>query len=190
VYVVPRSGQALDARAVRASLARVLPSYMLPSAVVSVDQLPLTRSGKVDRARLPPPDAGPARDEISAAPRDDDEQRLVSIWTALLPGRRFGVTDGFFDIGGHSLVAVQLVSRIKEQWALDFPLIRVFQKPTIAEQAEEIRRLRAAPAPVVVPVLKRREIPVETTRALTDDQVDTLLRELLARTSSADDANS
>jgi amino acid adenylation domain-containing protein len=127
---------------VRRSLAERLPDYMLPSAYVFLDALPLIPNGKVDRAALPAP--GTHRPELDApfvAPRTPAEVLLASLWSEVLGLQEIGVHDNFFtELGGHSLLATQLVSRVREAFRVDLPLARLFEAPTVAELAAAIDR--------------------------------------------------
>ena len=115
---------------------------MLPSAVVVVDRLPVTASGKIDRRALAAREAGTAQ-EIPAseyvAPRGELEQRIAEIWEELL-GTRVGVTDSFFERGGHSLLAMRSLTRISRLFQVEVPLRRFFERPTIEGLAAAIER--------------------------------------------------
>ncbi|XXX72653.1 amino acid adenylation domain-containing protein [Sorangium sp. So ce134] len=128
-YVVPRPGAALDARALRAALSQRLPEYMVPSAFVVLESLPLTPSGKVDRRSLPEPDGALGNEHV--APRTAGEERLAGIWREVLRAERVGVTDNFFELGGHSLLATQVVSRIRRELGVEVPLRALFEAPTV-----------------------------------------------------------
>ena len=113
-----------------------LPDYMVPSAVVLLDDLPRTASGKVDRKQLPDPALEAAADFV--APRTALEQGIMEIWAEVLGVERVGVTDDFFSLGGHSLLATQVIARIRSRYA-DIPLHSVFTSPTVAGLAEVLR---------------------------------------------------
>jgi acyl carrier protein len=120
----------------RAALHRKLPEYMIPSAFVVLDALPLMANGKVDRRALPPPDlAALASEHAFVAPRTPVEAALAQIWTDLLGRRQIGVHDDFFALGGHSLLATQVVSRVREALGVELPLRRLFEAPTVAAMA-------------------------------------------------------
>ncbi|HEY0607123.1 MAG TPA: amino acid adenylation domain-containing protein, partial [Herpetosiphonaceae bacterium] len=130
--------------ALRAFLKERLPDYMLPSAFVVLETLPLTVNGKVDRRALPEPDA--ARPEIEhafVAPRNPVEQTLAEIWQAVLGVEQIGIHDNFFALGGHSLLATQLVARVRDALQVDVPLRDVFAVPTVTEMAALIETIHA-----------------------------------------------
>ncbi len=139
-------------QALRAHLASKLPDYMVPSAFVVVEAFPRTPSGKIDRRALPAPGRErPALAQPYVAPESELEQALAEIWGQLLRIDRVGVDDGFFDLGGNSLRALQMVAALKKERGLDVPVLQVFQTPTIRAlaaslsedgQPDAIRRLR------------------------------------------------
>ncbi|QIS10007.1 non-ribosomal peptide synthetase [Nocardia arthritidis] len=120
----------------RAYLATRLPAFMVPSAVVPLDRLPLAPNRKLDRAALPDP-------EFTAAeyrpPRTADEAALAALFGELLGVDRVGIDDDFFDLGGHSLLAIRLASRIKAKLGIPVPVRTVFQHSIVADLAAEIR---------------------------------------------------
>ena len=129
-YVVATSGRQLDPSNIRTQLKKALPSFMVPTQVVILPSLPVSKNGKVDRHRLPraterlsPRTSTPARTEL--------EDQMVAIWEELLDKRPIGTADEFFDLGGHSLLAVALVAQVKDRLGLDLSLERLLEKPTI-----------------------------------------------------------
>jgi acyl carrier protein len=137
-YVVP-TGPELSIRELREQLKENLPSYMVPAAIVALPTIPLTTNGKVDRKALPVPDMSIAtRGEEFVAPRSNAEQTLAQIWAEVLRLERVGIHDRFFEIGGHSLKATQVVSRIREVFDVELPLRRIFEQPTVAELASTV----------------------------------------------------
>jgi acyl-coenzyme A synthetase/AMP-(fatty) acid ligase/acyl carrier protein len=123
----------------RVFLKKNLPDYMVPSAFVMLDTIPLTPNGKLDRKALPEPDKlRPQLDTWYAAPRSPTEEQLAEIWSQVLSLDRVGVHDNFFDLGGHSLAATRVVSRVIKQFQLEVPLQSLFQSPTVAEMAAVI----------------------------------------------------
>ena len=146
-YVVPRAGQAVILLELRAFLARQLPDYMVPGAILILDALPLTPHGKVDRRALPAPDyAQLALAQPFTAPRTPVEETLADIWAGVLGLERVGVADNFFELGGHSLLATQVVSRVRAAFAVDLPLRALFEAPTVAGLALAILQYHAAEA--------------------------------------------
>jgi aspartate racemase len=152
-YVVMR-GETVAIGEVRRLLESKLPEYMVPGAFVVLSELPLTSSGKVDRAALPPPAFGddrPNRD--SAARRSLLESSLCSIWEDVLNVRRVGLDDNFNDLGGDSLSAARLFIRIHEVFHKRLPLSTLLRAPTVRDLAEVLRdenRLAASPSLVAV----------------------------------------
>jgi nonribosomal peptide synthetase DhbF len=120
-YVVPATGTALDPAGLRDACRRVLPGYMVPSAVVVIEALPLTPNGKLDRRALPAPDYASGA-EASQAPATAREQALCEVFAQVLGLDRVGVEDSFFDLGGHSLLAAVLVARLADRLGVKISL--------------------------------------------------------------------
>jgi amino acid adenylation domain-containing protein len=129
-----------DLAQLRAHLRSYLPEAMLPSAYVSLDELPLTTSGKVDRRQLHA-DCGRRLQQQPPhqTPRDQIERRLVAIWEQVLQTTAPGIDDSFFEVGGHSIRAIELASEIGKAFDCELPLVQVYQSPTIRELAELVR---------------------------------------------------
>ena len=137
-YIVPRDPIRPTIDRLQSFLREMLPDYMVPSTFMFSDSLPIT-NGKLDRKALPEPDD--KRPELSTAyalPTNEIETALVSIWETILDVRPIGIRDNFFDLGGHSLSATRVVSRIFQRYQLEIPLQSLFQSPTIAEMAAVI----------------------------------------------------
>ncbi|MEO5877917.1 MAG: condensation domain-containing protein, partial [Streptosporangiaceae bacterium] len=134
-YVVARDGAVIDGAALRASVAEVLADHLVPSAVVSLGGLPLTGTGSLDHAALPDPAAEPA---AARPPSGPVETALVALFSEVLDGRPVSVDDNFFRVGGHSLLAVRLVNRIRAVLHLETTLREVFQSPTVAALAARL----------------------------------------------------
>ncbi|HWY76206.1 MAG TPA: amino acid adenylation domain-containing protein, partial [Verrucomicrobiae bacterium] len=136
-YFVARDGALpLDAE-LRRALGEKLPEYMLPSHFIRLDALPLNANGKVDRRALPAPDnSRPNLDVKYSAPRNDIERSLAEVWESVLGTRPIGREDRFFEMGGHSLLAVQLLAQVEKKFGRSLPLAAVFKSPTIAQMAQ------------------------------------------------------
>src|SRR4029077_4580476 len=137
-YIVPRESAPAISE-LRADLKAKLPEYMVPSAFMVLDSLPLTSNGKVDRKALPSPDRDSADlERLYIGPRNASEQAIADIWVEILGVKRIGVHDNFFDRGGHSLKATQIVSRLRKMFRSEIPLRYMFEFPTIAKLAAVI----------------------------------------------------
>ncbi|MCB2102390.1 MAG: amino acid adenylation domain-containing protein, partial [Rhodobacterales bacterium] len=141
-YVVPNGdGTPVDAGAIRAFMLKRLPDYMVPGQVMALDALPLSPNGKVDRAALPQLDRQAANGGAEKVPpRDALETSLVRIWEDILDVRPVGIHDNFFDLGGHSLMALRIQTRIEKALAVTVPATALFETPTVAALAERLRR--------------------------------------------------
>lgn len=138
-YVVWTGNRSEGERALRQQLQHQLPSFMLPSAFVLMNDLPLLPNGKIDSRALPRPEwgrEGPA--DRTVPPTSETEKRLAEIWEEVLKLDRVGITDGFFELGGHSLLAVRVISRIEGVLNVRVPIRILFDRPTIAELASFI----------------------------------------------------
>jgi amino acid adenylation domain-containing protein len=146
-YVVVSEGRTATAGELRRHLKDSLPEYMIPSAFVTLDALPLTPNGKIDRKHLPETDgARPELEEVYVAPRSELERGIASVWQEVLKVEKVGVHDNFFNLGGHSLLIVQVNSRVHEILRVDVPLVDMFKYPTVSSLAEHLSRESAAPA--------------------------------------------
>jgi amino acid adenylation domain-containing protein len=122
---------------VRAYLRERLPSYMIPNVFVTLERLPLTANGKVDRRALPAPvSAGQEEDERYIAPQTEMEHRVVAVWREVLGAERIGVHDNFFDLGGHSLLIVRVHNKLRETLHREIPIVELFRHPTVTALSE------------------------------------------------------
>jgi amino acid adenylation domain-containing protein len=138
-YVLPREGQPPSTTELRRHLQGRLPDYMLPSTFVTVDSMPLTETGKIDRSALPvPEEARPELAQKYIAPRSSLEQVLAGIFAEILKVERVGIQDNFFELGGHSLLATQVTSRIRQLLSVNLPLRKLFEDPTVSGLAEAV----------------------------------------------------
>jgi len=146
-YVIPRGEQEAGAWMEELSiyLRQRLPKYMVPVVIVRMTSFPLNTNGKVDRAALPAPTRA-SRTAAYLSPRNDFEERLVSIWAEVLQLEQVGVNDNFFDLGGHSLSAVRLQQRLIKELGMEIRLLDLFQYPNVSRLAEHLSGGAAAPA--------------------------------------------
>ncbi len=135
-YIVATDGSDPSPATLRAHMRQRLPEYMVPSAYVSIDALPLTRTGKIDHASLPDPDPSLARHNTrTIAPRNETEATLAQIWGDVLGCRTVGISDDFFDIGGDSILAIRVMKLACDQFDIEVEIAALFDFPTIEELA-------------------------------------------------------
>ena len=171
-YATLKPGQFANATQMRNHLRERLPEYMLPTWFVLLNSLPLTSTGKIDRRALPAPtneNLGPEQEYF--APRTPTEEIVGAIFAELLQRNRMGILDNFFESGGHSLLAVQLASRLRETFQVEVSLRRIFENPTVAGVAaalleKEDERLR----------VERTAELMAKLAAISDDQAETMLK--------------
>ncbi|HEX7239950.1 MAG TPA: amino acid adenylation domain-containing protein, partial [Longimicrobiaceae bacterium] len=161
-YVVPEGGEGAASSDLRAWLRERLPEYMVPAVVVALDALPLTPTGKTDRAALPAPPEGESGEEL-VAPRTPTEEILAGVYAEVLRLPRAGAHDDFFALGGHSLLATRVVSRVRAALGVELPLRALFEAPTVAGLAERVEAARreglGMQAPPLVPVPRDHPLP-------------------------------
>ena len=136
-WVVPKAADVPVAE-LREHLLQTLPEYMVPAAFVSLETLPLTTHGKVDRRALPEPGSVLLPASELVAPRSRTEARLAEIWREVLRVEQVGVHDNFFELGGHSLLVSQLSSRVRNAFGVELPLRQVFEAPTLEALAARV----------------------------------------------------
>jgi len=153
-WVTPRDGADSEdlAGSLRASLARRLPSFMVPSAIGVLADLPLLPSGKADRKALAARELPSAGELSGSAPRTPTEEVMEGVFCQLLGRERVGVDDDFFRLGGHSLLATRLVSRVRQVFGVELALRRIFERPTLAGLAAEVEALRREGEPAAPPI--------------------------------------
>ncbi|MDQ1355193.1 MAG: hypothetical protein QG657_5503, partial [Acidobacteriota bacterium] len=153
----------------RETLVKKLPDYMIPSYFVQLEKFPLTANGKIDRKALPEP--GLKAGDSYIAPRDGIEEKLVLLWSEIL-GKdplhvsqlqtSIGIDDNFFESGGHSLRAMTLVSRIRKEFDVEFPLGNIFSEPTVQGMARFIKNTQKSIFEEIKPVEKRQYYPLSS----------------------------
>ncbi|AGN70717.1 hypothetical protein B2K_39560 [Paenibacillus mucilaginosus K02] len=152
----------LAAGELRGRLAAVLPSYMIPSYFVQLAELPLTTSGKVDRRRLPRPDAASSAgaEKGFIAPRNAVEAQLARLWQEVLGVERVSIREDFFELGGHSLRAMTLISRIHQAMGAELPLRQLFLTPTVEGLAAAVEAAGAGTYEGLQPAPKQAYYPL------------------------------
>jgi len=139
-YVVPTPGAAIRPDRLRAFLKEKLPEYMVPSAFVALERLPLSPNGKMDRRALPVPGESRPPAKVFIAPRTRAEELLSGIFGQVLRLKRVSVEDDFFDLGGHSLLATGVVARIRDAFGIELPVRSLFEAPSVAQLAALVAR--------------------------------------------------
>ncbi len=161
---------AIDLTSLRAQARQRLPDYMMPSAIMVMDAMPLTPNGKVDRRALPAPDAEESSADTYVAPRNAEEETLATLWADILGRQKVGIHDNFFDLGGHSLLATQLVARMQKSLGGDIALRMLFEAPTIAQFADLLlqRRMQSVDSDALASMLQELE-------GLSEEDIQSLL---------------
>ncbi|HEX7241467.1 MAG TPA: condensation domain-containing protein, partial [Longimicrobiaceae bacterium] len=144
--------EAIEAERLRAYLAERLPAYMVPSAYVQLEALPLTPRGKVDRRALPVPESMAYAARVYEPPVAGTEAMVARVWAELLRVERVGRWDHFFELGGHSLLAVQVVSRVRQALEVEVALGDLFQRPVLADFARGLESAGRSELPAIEPV--------------------------------------
>ncbi|MGR3867131.1 amino acid adenylation domain-containing protein [Streptomyces graminifolii] len=148
-YVQPDPGLHLDPADLRVFMAGTVPAYMVPAEIMVLDQFPLTRNGKLDRATLPAPESTA---DAGRRPRNAREEILCGLFAGLLGRDDVGIDDDFFALGGHSLLATRLVSRVRFALGVELTIRGLFETPTVAGLARQLEDIDR-------PVLRARELP-------------------------------
>jgi len=134
--------ESLPIESLRSYLQTVLPEYMIPSALVQLEKLPLTANAKVDRRALPSPDINVYSTAIYEEPQGEIEETMAQLWRGILNVQRIGREDNFFELGGHSLLATQVMVKVRASMSVDLPMRAVFEAPTLREMSARIEQLR------------------------------------------------
>jgi amino acid adenylation domain-containing protein len=141
-YLVPQEQANLTRSELQTFLSTHLPEYMIPSVFVKLDELPLTANGKIDRDRLPKPEAhNTIADGSVEQPRSVVEERVTALLSELLEIKHIGIRDNFFHLGGHSLLGAQVIARVRDVFEVELSLRTIFDNPTVEGISAEIERL-------------------------------------------------
>jgi acyl carrier protein len=195
-YVVPRNGQAPNARELRRHLRTKLPEPMVPARYVVLEELPLLASGKVNRRALAGMAGVVLTEQGMTPPRTETERKLGEIWKELLKVEEVGVDQNFFELGGHSLLVLQVIARIRRMFEVELPVRTVFEEPTLAGLAAAVEKAEAQGLKARTPILQRRARPeggaapsrealLAQLDQLSADDVQTLLKRVLDGKESA-----
>ncbi len=163
-YVVLEPASAASVVDLKTYLEGRLPDHMVPGALMLLERLPLNANGKVDRHALPAPQGRPELEEGYQEPRGPVEEGVCGVWRDVLALEKVGVHDDFFDLGGHSLTATQVVSRLRQVFRVELSVRALFESPTVAGLAERVEQARrpggVEPAPPIRPVSRDGELPL------------------------------
>ncbi|MCF5710780.1 AMP-binding protein, partial [Pseudomonas syringae] len=144
----------------REHLLAQLPNYMVPTAYVLLDSLPLTHNGKLDRKALPAPDQSSVISRAYQAPQGATEQAIAKIWQDLLGIDQVGRNDNFFELGGHSLLAMRLISQVRQHLSVELGLADIFAQPGLAVMARILAEAKGSVQPPIVPVSRDQDLPL------------------------------
>ena len=167
-YVTWVAGAELSSAEVREHLRRRLPDYMVPAALVTLERMPLSPNGKVDRKALPAPEAAATNEQNFIGPRNPTEEVLSALWSEILNTERIGVEDNLFEHGAHSLLVTQVTSRVRKVFKVEPPLRLFFECPTIGGMARAIDTLQSQAegiaAPPIVRIARDGNLPLSSTQ--------------------------
>jgi amino acid adenylation domain-containing protein len=186
-YLQRSSHPSPDAGMLQQFVKSKLPDYMMPSAFVVLDNFPLTPNGKINRKALPAPAVESSKSGFTP-PRTPTEEALAKIWRELLGQSVIGIDDNFFETGGHSLLAMQMMARVRNEFQAELSLRNIFEAPTIAELAAILDRKRNAPqVPELLPLSRSQSMTARHAQELldrldelSDTEVESLLQQMSA----------
>jgi amino acid adenylation domain-containing protein len=152
------------AQSLKVNFKKLLPSYMIPSSFVLLENLPLTPNGKIDHRGLPTHELTLLNEADYVMPNTEAEKIIAGIWQKALQVEKVGIHNNFFELGGHSLIATQVISRLQEAFRTSLPLRYIFESPTIAQLSEailsELETGSSLAVPAILPVSRNADIPL------------------------------
>jgi acyl carrier protein len=152
-YILPQQNAVPATCELREFLREKLPDYMVPSAFVIIDKLPLSANGKINRKALPEPDVAIPEEKTFVEPRTPVEEMLVKVCSEVLGIEKLSVSDNFFELGGNSLLAIQLAGKVREICQVELPLCEIFERHSLAGLAEKISERKAQKNTVEEPMI-------------------------------------
>ena len=164
-----------------------IPAYMIPASINELDALPMTVGGKLDRRQLPAPDMSFTSATEYSPPVTETEIKLAKIWEDVLSTDKVGIHDNFFNLGGHSLMATQVMSRIQTVMQVKLPLSTLFRHPSVAELAKRIdEQVKISGISDVIERIERADVEIDPAylEEMSDQQIAKLLGELAGSTES------
>ncbi|MFL5280789.1 MAG: amino acid adenylation domain-containing protein, partial [Rhodopila sp.] len=162
-YIVPAAGSEPDALLLRRRLSERLPDYMLPAGIVVLASMPLTPSGKLDRRALPAPGPAQRNGDDLIEPQTETARMLAAIWSPILGVEHVGEDDNFFALGGHSLMATQVMSRVREVFDVTLPIRTLFDMPRLGSMARAVETAQQSPLerrPALQPMPRPAQLPL------------------------------
>jgi acyl carrier protein len=157
-YLVTDAAQTVTVSEMRSFLQEKLPDYMVPSVFLFLDALPLTPNSKVDRLALPKPENHrPDLQVAFVAPETELERTIAAVWQEVLRVEQVGVHDNFFDLGGHSLLIVQVHNKLRERLGVELTVVQLFQYPTVGALADYLSQDHSGPSSAVQQSQNRAE---------------------------------
>jgi len=159
-YLISRSGSDIEPAELRTTLKKTLPDYMVPSAFITLECMPLTSSGKLDRKTLPAPESYAASEGEGRPPRAGAETMIAEIWKSILRVSTVHAEDDFFRLGGHSLLATQMVSRVREAAGVKLPLVEIFRHSTLESFAKVVEAAGGEEKAASIRVARPERLPL------------------------------
>jgi len=163
-YYTTSDGAAIPMRELRSFLKDTLPPHMIPAVLVHLENMPLTVNGKIDRKALPAPELAQAEEAVATTPLTQLELQVKAVWEAVLKREQISVNDNFYEIGGHSVNAIMITSRLKKALQVDFQIRDIFQAPTVGKLAAflgtKLREAHGDALPALTPVTSDLPLPL------------------------------